>query len=258
MNYYISGQSGFIGGAIAKYLSRERQLVFAIPRDLSIYQLRTLFWYNNPDYIIHTATYGNHHEQKDFKQMVETNIIETYNLFEAAATTNYKTFYNFTTSSVLLKDQTYYSITKYCAEQLAGMYRNVINVRPYSVYGPGEAIHRFVPTVISYLNSGKEMVLDEWAKHAWIYIDDLVKALFAGETELGGEFISNRGIVSILEDISGKRLKYIPGNLRSYDCSDMPAPRICYTSIYEGLKQTYEYYTQRNNPNKTYPQFEER
>jgi len=248
MTYYISGQSGFIGQAITKYLRDKDQIVFGIAREQTIYHLRSLFWFNKPDYIIHLASYGNHSNQGNFIQMIEANIINTYNILEAASTYDYKTFYNFTTSSVLLKDQTKYSITKLCGEQLAGMYKNVVNVRPYSVYGPGEASHRFIPTVISRLNSGKEMVLDETAVHAWIYIEDLIKALFiAEETELGGLFVSNKYVVLLLERISGKRLKYTESKLRNYDCSDVPAPGICYTSLHNGLKRTYEYYTQRDN-----------
>jgi nucleoside-diphosphate-sugar epimerase len=91
------------------------------------------------------------------------------------------------------------------------------------------------------------MTLDETATHAWIFIDDLVKAMFAGETELGGEFISNKEIVLMLEDISGKKLRYISGILRNYNCADVPAPGIGYTSLYEGLKQTYEYFTRKDN-----------
>ena len=254
MNYCISGKSGFIGGAISRYLIERGEAVFRIPRDYSIEGLTKYFEVTNPDYIIHTATYGNHSQQNDFQRMVGANIIGTYNLLEAAKTTNYKKFYNFTTSSVLLKNQTYYSITKLCSEQLSGMYRDVVNIRPYSVYGPGEADHRFIPTVINCLNTGKQMTLDENASHAWIFIDDLIRALFSGETGLGGMFISNKEIVSILEGISGKQLKYKPGTLRSYNCADVSGPGICYTSLYEGLKKTYEYY----KSNIYYPQFEER
>ena len=242
MNYYISGKSGFIGQAISRYLIQKEwtNVTLNIERGQSIGELIYHFRTVPPDYIIHTATYGNHYDQKDFKQMVEANIIGTYNLLEAAKDFDYKTFYNFTTSSVLLKDKTYYSITKQCGEQLSGMYKNVVNVRPYSVYGPGEASHRFIPTVINCLNTGKEMILDEQAVHAWIYIDDLVMALFAGETELGGQFVCNKIIVDILETISGKKLKYTAGKLRDYNCGDVPAPGICYTSLYDGLKKTYE------------------
>ena len=34
----------------------------------------------HPDYIIHTAAYGNHHDQKDFSQMIEINIKYTYKI----------------------------------------------------------------------------------------------------------------------------------------------------------------------------------
>jgi len=247
MNYFISGRSGFIGTSIQQYLTSKGSFVHGIPRCLSKEELVRYFEKVNPDYIIHLATYGNHYHQKDFRQMVKTNILETYNLLEAAKTTNYKLFYNVSTSSVLLKDQTYYSITKLCGEQLSGMYKNVVNIRPYSVYGPGEGSHRFIPTIIDCLNSGNEMILDENATHAWIFIDDFIKAMFAGETELGGAKTSNIEIVRILEQISGKKLKYISGKLRSYDTENwvMPKP-ICYTSLYNGLKLTYEYFVRNN------------
>jgi nucleoside-diphosphate-sugar epimerase len=247
MNYCISGKSGFIGTAISKYLIKKEDTVYSIGRYLSISELIDYFSILKPDYIIHASSYGNHSDQKNFNQMIETNIIGTYNLLEAAKTINYKKFYNISTSSALLKTQTYYSITKLCGEQLAGMYLDVVNVRPYSVYGPGEASHRFIPTVINCLNSDSEMILDEVATHAWIYIDDFIKAMFDGETELGGVFVSNKEIVSILENISGKQLKYTSGKLREYNCADVPAPGICYTSLHDGLKLTYEYYTRKNH-----------
>jgi nucleoside-diphosphate-sugar epimerase len=128
------------------------------------------------------------------------------------------------------------------------MYKNVVNIRPYSAYGPREPKHRFIPTLIECLNSGKQMTLDETATHSWIFIDDLVRAMFAGITEMGsGVKISNIEIVRILEEISGKKLNYVPGKLRSYDTDNWTPPAgVCYTSLHEGLKTTYEYYTRNN------------
>jgi nucleoside-diphosphate-sugar epimerase len=250
MNYCISGRHGFIGTAFTEYLINKGHNAWDIGRGLSIEELVQYFKETNPDYIIHTAAYGNQYDsQKDFIEMVNTNIIGTYNLLEAAKTTNCKKFYNFTSSSVFLKKQTYYSITKNCGEQISKIYDNVVNIRPYSAYGPEEPKHRFIPTIINCLNSGKEMTLDESATHSWIFIDDLVKAVFAGETELGGGVkTSNIEIVRILEDISGKKLNYIPGKLRSYDTDDWTPPEgVCYTSLHDGLKQTYESITRKNN-----------
>ena len=242
MNYLISGRSGFIGQSISKYLLNKKETIFEIPRDLSINELIQYFKIYKPDYIMHLATYGNHYDsQKDFRQMVETNIIGTYNLLEAAKTTDCKLFYNFTATAI--SGDLYY-ITKYCAEMMVKKYDKVINIRIYSVYGPGEARHKFIPKVIECLNSGEQMIIDEKATHAWIFIDDLIKALFKGQTELGGRVkTANEDIVWILEKISGKKLNYISGKLRSYDNDNWDAPEgICYTDIYEGLKRTYEYY----------------
>ena len=91
------------------------------------------------------------------------------------------------------------------------------------------------------------MILDEEATHAWLYIDDFVKALLAGETELGGDLvITNKEIVLMLEKISGKRLKYTTGKLRSYDNSNWRKGNVD-SDVYEGLKQTYEYFTRKDN-----------
>jgi nucleoside-diphosphate-sugar epimerase len=246
MNYYISGISGFLGTAITKYLVKKDEEVFSIPRNSSIKDLKTLFNYINPDYIIHLAAYGNQCYQKDFKETVKANIIGTYNLLEAAKGFDYKTFYNLSTSSVTFFDKpTYYSITKLCGEQLAGMYKNVVSVRPYSIYGPGEQDHRLIPTVISCLNTGGEMILDEKACHDWVYIDSAVEALFSGAVKIGtGIKTSNLEVVKMLEDISGKKLKYTSGTLRVYDNEDWVCKEgVKDIGLYEGLKRTYEYYS---------------
>jgi nucleoside-diphosphate-sugar epimerase len=250
MNYYISGQSGFLGTAITKYLDDRGNTIFRIPRNWSIKALANIFSSNHPDYIIHLAVYGNQYHQKDFIETVNANIIGTYNLLEAAKGFDYKQFYNLSTSSVTFFEKpTYYSITKLCSEQLAGMYKNVINVRPYSIYGPGEASHRLVPTVIECLNTGKEMTLDEKACHDWVYIDCAVESLFSGIKMIGtGIKTTNLEVVRILEEISGKKLKYTSGTLRIYDNEDW----VCKTGVkdiglYEGLKRTYEYYSRENH-----------
>jgi nucleoside-diphosphate-sugar epimerase len=242
MNYCISGKSGFIGRSISRFLISSGHAVYSIPRNFTVEGLIRFFDLTKPDYIIHLATYGNHYNlQNDFRQMVETNIIGTYNLLEAAQKTHYKLFYNFTATQI--SGDLYYT-TKLCAETMALKYKRVINVRPYSVYGPGEAKNKFIPRVIECLNSGEQMTIDEEASHAWIFIDDMVKALFEGETELGGSSkITNKEIVCMIEQISGKKLNYIPGKVRNYDKDSWMAPQgICYTNLYEGLKLTYEYY----------------
>lgn len=244
MNYCISGLSGFIGQAVSKYLLEKGEAVHGIPRGLTIEILVPYLVLCDTDYIINMASYGNHYDyQKDFRQMVETNIMGTYNLLEAAKSIDYKLFYHVSASSI---SPSYYYETKLCGERLAGMYEKTIVSIPYSVYGPGEANHKFIPTVIRALFSGESLTVDENATHDWILVTDLVKALLAGETELGtGIKTTNKEIIRMLEDISGKKLNYITGKLRSYDNDNWKASKgVPHMDIYDGLKLTYESITQ--------------
>ena len=234
----VSGQSGFIGQRIGKYLD-----TIAIPRLHYLDSYRKLFINLQPKIIIHLAAYGNHYHQTDFYEMVKANITNTYNILEAASLFDYDKFYNISTSSVGLSKQTFYSITKQCGENIAKMYKNTINVHPYSVYGEGEASHRFIPTVIRHLKSGEVMKLDEHACHDWIYVDDFIEAMLNGYTEVGtGISTTNIEIVRMLEEISGLKLSYQPALLRVYDTKDWVCPDGVPFKIdlLTGLKKVYD------------------
>lgn len=241
--YCISGASGFIGQAITKRLKDDRHIVVSIRRDQlqNVELLEAFFDTHKPDEIIHLASYGNHYFQTDGKATILANVLYTYNLLKASGKTK---VYNVSSSSVMLRDRTLYSITKLCGEQLANLFPSAINIRPYSVFGPGEADHRFIPTVIRCLMDGREMMLDEFATHDWIYIDDFISALLNGEQEIGtGVKHSNLKIVRILEKISRKKLKYKRAKLRSYDNPNWVCPNgVAHRSIEEALLQTYNHY----------------
>ena len=246
MNYYISGQSGFLGKAITKYLNKKdwTDTLLCIPRGQSTDDLIKFFNRVNPDYIIHLASYGNHFYQQDICQMFYTNVLGLYTLLQASRGFNYKRFFNVSSSSVLLKKQTPYSLSKQCGELICNTYERTTNVRPYSVYGIGDAAHRFIPTVIKCLKIGESMVVDEDATHDWIFVDDFVKALFRGSRNIGtGIKTTNKEIILMLEDISGKKLNYTQGKFRDYDNDNWVAPRgVKHIDLYEGLKLTYEGY----------------
>jgi nucleoside-diphosphate-sugar epimerase len=52
----------------------------------------------------------------------------------------------------------------------------VVNARLFSVYGPGEAEFRFIPTIMRCIKKGEAMNLAP-GMHDWIYIDDVIDAL---------------------------------------------------------------------------------
>lgn len=247
MVYAITGSSGFIGSALRRRLEDSGHVVHSITRD----QLRSVdllaAWIdeNKIDEVFHLSAYGNHFNQTDQKEILRTNILFTLNVFKASGS---RKVYSFSTSSVTLPARTLYSISKMAGEWISGLFPNVINIRPYSVYGPGEAAHRFIPTVCRCLKTGEQMTLDESATHDWILISDFIDALLAGHTTIGtGQHYTNLRVVNILEYISGKKLNYVPGSLRPYDNADWVAPvSVPHISIEEGLFKTYNYYRDRS------------
>lgn len=243
MNCFITGSNGFIGRHLVERLQKDGHDVYPLERCLSVRELTMKFKVKNPDLIFHLGAYGNHFDQHNINRMFDVNINGTYNLLRAASLFKYEKFYNFSTSSVTLEVQTDYSRTKLCTELMASCYERTVNIRPYSVYGIGEADHRFIPTVIRCLNSGELMDLDRFARHDWIYVDSFLQAMFDGHESIGtGIGTSNGEVVKILEKISGKNLNFTPvNNLRPYDSRDWVAPvGVLDIGLYNGLKLVYE------------------
>ncbi len=247
----ISGMNGFIGTALSNYLHERGDIAIGLKRNIIMNPigLDLQFKIHKPDYIVHLAAYGNHSFQTNGLRTVYTNIEFGFNMLQASLNVDYKKFYNISSSSVTLPQQTLYSATKLSMEKIAEVFaakynKPIVNVRPYSVYGPGEAAFRFIPVVIAHLLTGDEMTVEENATHDWIYIDDFIKAMLAGETEIGtGIKTSNKEIIQILEDISGEKLNYKPGKFRDYDNDNWVAAKgVEHISLREGLEKTFNHY----------------
>lgn len=243
MIYAVTGSTGFIGRALCARLEKNGHTVVPVPKWLLLVDnLKALFSSERVDRVIHLAAYGNHYHQTDAGKTIKANIEAAMNVFKCAEG---RLVDNFSTSSVTLTGKTLYSITKKCGEEIASLFPNVRTIRPYSVYGEGEAQHRLIPTVISTMINGTVMQLDEYATHDWIHIADFLDAFLNGHTEIGtGEKYTNIEIVKKLEEISGKKLKYESASLRSYDTSNWVCPNgVPHMSIEEGLLKCWKYYS---------------
>ena len=230
MNFKVTGKNGFIGKHVCQFI---KDIGGNITEELC---------YGCT--VVHLAAYGNHYFQTESDKIIKANIIDLKKLIDESLQNNVEKFYNISTSSITLPIQTMYSASKLFGETVINSLKDerFVNVRPYSVYGEGEAEHRFIPTVIRHLKSGEVMQLDPYATHDFIYVYDFINALFEGYKNIGtGISNTNLQIVQYLENISGKKLNYEKKKLRSYDNEKW----VCQTSvphmsIYEGLKKTYD------------------
>jgi nucleoside-diphosphate-sugar epimerase len=257
----ITGSGGFIGSHLISSLESFNTDIFKLPHKLlqEPLDLEKQIKEFKPDVIYHLSAYGNMGNQKDEAEILSANIGGTWNLLQATKDLQYKLFINFSTSSVLLPHQTMYSATKLGAEALCKAFvdeykKPIVTVRPYSIYGDGEAEFRFIPTVIRSLLYGETMELTSESRHDWVFVDDLVNSLIGltpGFVNLGtGYSYSNIDIVRKLELISGRKLKFTEKKLRSFDTREWVCPEHTVISdIDQGLLKTYLYYVKRFTSN---------
>lgn len=240
----LSGSSGFIGKHIQR-LWKDKYIFVPITQELlySPDNLTEFFKKEKPDIILHAAAYGNHSNQDNPAMTVFSNIIGSFNMLYASLQTPYTKFVQFGSSSEYGKKQyamgehdicdpeTFYAASKlgatYLARTFAKQYNKpIIIVRPFSIYGEEEADFRFIPTAIRSLLKGEEMILDKESVHDWIMIDDFVSGLeLAIEKGTPGQIVNigngrettNQQVVNVLQNVSGRTLKYKEGKARSQD-----------------------------------------
>lgn len=270
MRYLISGSHGFIGSRYGTLLLERGEVVRAIPRDLLLekWNLKRYIQSEQPDFIIHLASYGNHSTQRDIEKTIEANIICTTNLFEACRDSSVRAVINTSTSSVGLDRQTMYSATKRGGEEIARHYAQeynlpIVSVRPFSVYGVGEANFRFIPTIIRAAKYGGDLSIVEEPKHDWIYIDDFIQGvektiqnadkLRGGYIEIGtGKQYSNKDVFEAIQRIHSSKIPHKRAiSMRVYDtkewseCDTTPLEAMGWKQEYSlghGLELTYESY----------------
>lgn len=97
----ISGANGFIGKHLVARLTKLGHKVVPVPRNyLQRLDLLTNFMEENrPDYIFHLAAYGNHYKQTSAREIVQANIMGTFNMLETSKDIPHKAFVNFGSSS---------------------------------------------------------------------------------------------------------------------------------------------------------------
>ncbi len=210
MKCYISGSHGFIGEHLSKQLEHLGHTVHRVRRNFTI---------EDPTdaYIFHLAAHGNYHHQDDNEEMIYTNVGKLYNLLDYIKDYNFKAFINFSTSSVMLPHQTFYSASKasgeYICKAFAHTYKKpIISVRPFTVIGPGEQKDHLIPTIIRSFLNNKPVTVSPDAVHDYIDVRDVVSYVIRKSQKLllyeyghvfemgSGKEITNYEIACRIED----------------------------------------------------------
>ncbi len=133
-----------------------------------------------------------------------------------------------------------YALTKRLAEKACEFYASaynlpVITIRPFNVYGIGQAKKFLIPEIISQvLADRKEIaVKDLTPRRDYVYLDDLVTALMATLEKAEGYHVYNVGsgvslsvheVVDIIQDVAGTQKEIVCDNMvRTNELMDVVA-----------------------------------
>jgi len=247
--FLLTGASGFIGSVLLRKLLDQGHDVHLILREQSntwriddllknvtvhqsdlsnLNELKKIIQISKPEVIYHLATNGAYSYQKDANQIIETNILGTWNLIQACNDIDYKLFVNTGSSSEygyksyamretdIVEPASYYAVTK-CAQTLLCSHiarqekRAIVTIRPFSVYGPYEEPKRLMPTLMKALMFNEEMnlVAPETARDQ-IYVDDIVDAYLKIDelkNNPGEYFNIGTGVQSTIKEVIDTAIK---------------------------------------------------
>jgi nucleoside-diphosphate-sugar epimerase len=105
--------------------------------------------------------------------------------------------------------------TLVCRALAAELGVELVVLRPFQVYGPGDEPRHLIPTAIASALDGRELVLAPHGKRDWVFVSDVVDAcLLALDAPVGGEELnvgtgrqwSNEEVVSAIGECIGRRI----------------------------------------------------
>lgn len=225
MRIFITGGTGFLGKSILQQLSEYNYFIYKrgsnIIEDLDNFK---------PNIIIHSAA-----EIYKEELMFESNIKLTHNILEWVKENNAKLIYFGSSSEYgkVLKPMneddeclpcSVYGYTKYigtlkCQEYARKYKKDIVVLRPFSVYGPNEPEHRLIPTLYNNIISGKPITLIDGV-HDFIHIEDFIQFVdrIIHSTNTGGEIFNvGRGTSYTNKEVFEKMANTINSFGRHYD-----------------------------------------
>lgn len=213
--FLITGGYGFIGSHLARrLLNLQAKIVLFIRTPSNSWRLKDIIknieTYEidirdrkqvqdaikkvNPDYIFHLAAYGVNSAHTDYMHAIETNIIGTCNIIQAAKLVNCKKIINFGSSSeygnkmepihenMLLTPVDIYGSTKAAATILAHQIAsensiNLITLRPFGIFGESEEPHKIFSYIILQVLQNKDVNLTFCNQlRDYCYIENIIDA----------------------------------------------------------------------------------
>jgi GDP-4-dehydro-6-deoxy-D-mannose reductase len=240
----ITGSDGFIGKHLVKRLSQCDFEVFSYNRSDGDIELESTWeHFERVDIVIHLAA-------KSFvpnswiqpKEFISTNLLGTTEALKFCKKYNSKLLllstylYGNPIKLPIAEDSDLdytnpYALSKKMAEDICIFYSKFFNLditilRPFNVYGPGQANHFIIPKICSeVVNNGFVKLGDTSPKRDFIYIDDLIEAIVISINNLRGLNIYNvgSGTSNSIDEVVNSIFK-ISGISKNYESDENVRP----------------------------------
>jgi nucleoside-diphosphate-sugar epimerase len=296
--FLITGSAGFVGARLVRrLLDAGHREVFPLlrpggtpspfPAAHTLYadlndrsQTEAAFRQARPDFVFHCAMAAGHPTDADTRlQALSTSVTGTAHLAEAALSTGVRRFIHMgsflvyqqqsrpVSESDPIQPYSFRGAAKAGASLWLQQYAALcalplVELRIFSVYGPGEPARRFIPTVLRAARDATPLPLIPAPRHDFVFIDDVVSAcLRAAEHDhlapgaifnIGsGQTWRNDEVVRIASQATGRDIDCHPGTYPpspadsgfwQADISEAAA-RLSWRPAYsleEGLRATYQ------------------
>lgn len=210
-NILVTGGSGFIGKNLVKGLTDNGDNVYILVHNNKLNgkfdsnlikyvycdskDLCEIDYLPQMDVCYNLAAYGVNYSNQDINQMINTNITFLIDIINFAKKNNTKLLihtgtcfeYGFVKNNTIkessaLNPQSLYGVTKMAGVNIGNIYAkhnkvNMITVRPFGIYGPGENMNKLVPSIINSGISNTKLKMTEGNQiRDYLFIDDLIDA----------------------------------------------------------------------------------
>lgn len=251
----VTGASGFIGRALTTKLRSQGWDVTQVSSgdgDIANREIFTRFAQQKFAHVFHLAGKTFVPDSWDDPQaFCQTNVLGTVNALEFCRKNcipmTYVSAYVYGHPDTLpigenssIRPSNPYALTKRLAEEFCEFYASaydlpVTTIRPFNVYGIGQAEIFLIPEIISQvLDTGDKILVKDLApKRDYVYLEDLLTALLATLDSLKGYNVYNVGsgnslsvkeVIDVIQDVAGTCKEIICDNeVRSNELMDVVA-----------------------------------
>jgi nucleoside-diphosphate-sugar epimerase len=197
---FVTGASGFLGAHVVRALKSAGAEVYDTRIDLlDVSTLRAALAVAEPDCVIHLAAYGARPGERDRDRMFAVNVQGSVNLWSALPSSVRRvvmagTCVEYAAADALVNEQypcdprNAYAASKHAAVSLLRAFgreekRQVVVLRPFGPYGPGDDSDRVVPFTLRRLIAGESVPLSHGEQlRDFAFVDDHARAFLLAAT----------------------------------------------------------------------------